>query len=72
MQLSDIPDLSLKYTTEPALNLLRDRSGASALALEHANPATRLLEKRRELFEVQEAYENLKTEHGKKVSRWMG
>lgn len=38
------------------------RSGQKTLILEHVAPATRLLEKRRQMFEVQEALEAQKTE----------
>ena len=37
------------------------------LVLEHVSPATRLLEKRRQMFEVQEALENQKQEFNLKV-----
>lgn len=36
-----------------------------ALILEHVSPATRLLEKRRQMFEVQEALDAQKEEFGK-------
>jgi hypothetical protein len=35
--------------------------------LEHVSPATRLLEKRRQMFEVQEALEQQKQEYARKV-----
>ena len=37
------------------------------MVLEHVSPATRLLEKRRQMFEVQEALEQQKTEFNRKV-----
>lgn len=37
------------------------------LVLEHVSPATRLLEKRRQMFEVQEALEQQKAEFNRKV-----
>lgn len=37
------------------------------LVLEHVSPATRLLEKRRQMFEVQEALEQQKIEFNRKV-----
>ena len=37
------------------------------LVLEHVSPATRLLEKRRQMFEVQEALEQQKQEFNNKV-----
>jgi hypothetical protein len=37
------------------------------LVLEHVSPATRLLEKRRQMFEVQEALEQQKQEFARKV-----
>lgn len=40
--------------------------------LEHVSPATRLLEKRRQMFEVQEALEQQKQEYARKVRRpWL-
>jgi hypothetical protein len=42
-----------------------------ALVLDHVSPATRLLEKRRQMFEVQEALEAQKQEFNRKVkSGW--
>ncbi len=35
--------------------------------LEHVSPATRLLEKRRQMFEVQEALEQQKQDYARKV-----
>lgn len=37
------------------------------LVLEHVSPATRLLEKRRQMFEVQEALEQQKQDYARKV-----
>ena len=37
--------------------------------LEHASPATRLLEKRRQIFEVQEALDQHKEDYASKVAR---
>ena len=42
------------------------RSGHHTLVLEHVSPATRLLEKRRQMFEVQEALEAQKQEFNRK------
>ena len=39
------------------------------LVLEHVSPATRLLEKRRQMFEVQEALKQQKQEYARKVRR---
>lgn len=40
--------------------------------LEHVSPATRLLEKRRQMFEVQEALEQQKQEYARKVrQQWL-
>ena len=41
------------------------------LVLEHVSPATRLLEKRRQMFEVQEALEQQKIEFNRKVRMLM-
>ena len=38
------------------------------LVLEHVSPATRLLEKRRQMFEVQEALEQQKQDYARKVA----
>jgi hypothetical protein len=43
------------------------RSSTRTLSLDNASPATRLLEKRRQMFEVQEALEAQKQEFAKKV-----
>lgn len=37
------------------------------MVLDHVSPATRLLEKRRQMFEVQEALEQQKLEFNRKV-----
>lgn len=44
------------------------RSVPRTLVMDHVSPATRLLEKRRQMFEVQEALELQKEEFNKKVS----
>jgi len=44
------------------------RNMPRTLALENVSPATRLLEKRRQMFEVQEALEQQKQEFNQKVS----
>lgn len=46
-------------------NVLREPS--MALILENVSPATRLLEKRRQMFEVQEALEAQKEEYARKA-----
>lgn len=43
------------------------RAVPHTLVLEHVSPATRLLEKRRQMFEVQEALEQQKAEFNRKV-----
>ena len=43
------------------------RAVPHTLVLEHVSPATRLLEKRRQMFEVQEALEQQKMEFNRKV-----
>lgn len=40
--------------------------GSEALALDHVSPATRLLEKRRQTFEVQDALDHQKEEFARK------
>ena len=42
------------------------------LVLEHVSPATRLLEKRRQMFEVQEALEQQKQDYARKVRDLFG
>lgn len=44
-----------------------DRLQQQDLVLDHVSPATRLLEKRRQMFEVQEALEAQKAEFSRKV-----
>ncbi len=44
-----------------------DRLPSSSLLPSHVSPATRLLEKRRETFEIQEALEKQKQEFARKV-----
>lgn len=52
----------------PARSAARRRLPLSRpFALEHASPSTRLLEKRRQMFEVQEALEAQKLEFARKV-----
>ena len=46
----------------------RNRMLPQTLVLDHVSPATRLLEKRRQMFEVQEALEAQKAEFNRKVS----
>lgn len=41
------------------------------LVLDHVSPATRLLEKRRQMFEVQEALEAQKQDFNRKVCKQM-
>jgi len=43
---------------------------SNALQFESASPATRLLEKRRQMFEVQELLEQQKQEFAQKVCAW--
>ena len=47
---------------------VRRRSEVITPPLEHASPATRLLEKRRQIFEVQEALDRHKEEYAGKVA----
>lgn len=49
------------------MSLCLTRSSTRTLTLDNASPATRLLEKRRQMFEVQEALEAQKQEFAKKV-----
>ena len=47
-------------------SIAKRRGGPHTLVLEHVSPATRLLEKRRQMFEVQEALEAQKQEFNRK------
>ncbi len=47
------------------------RALPQTLVLDHVSPATRLLEKRRQMFEVQEALEAQKQDFNRKVSQYM-
>jgi hypothetical protein len=53
------------------MSLCLTRSSTRTLTLDNASPATRLLEKRRQMFEVQEALEAQKQEFAKKVCLWV-
>lgn len=47
------------------------RAMPQTLVLDHVSPATRLLEKRRQMFEVQEALEAQKQDFNRKVCKQM-
>lgn len=55
---------------ENLFRLICSRAGAKALFIDHVSPQTRLLEKRRQVFEVEEALEAQKEEYSRReVSR---
>ena len=50
----------------------RNKNLPQTLTLDHVSPATRLLEKRRQMFEVQEALDAQKEEVSERVTREWG